>query len=595
MGNGAIKNAADPAKPNNASIDEIFLNIDQPTPRSPISKNSLSVVPLDVISFYCTQWEQTNKNLEPAEPNCSIYLSYCWFDEQQSHQIAKKLTEHGLKLTMDKDKMSLDSTNAIYKSDVIVLCISKSYMSCDACLKEAHLSFQQEVPIIPILLVPGYKPDNWLAQIIAGKKYKLITADLKKYDYNASKDFIFNELKGVCSKVSKKISYPVRKINLTKKQLTAQIKKYNTNFDKKISNEKKLIDQNKIHIDKVFDDLIQSDGLKSEFGCVYRWLNKYPNVTISNYVPFSPTGDINDAIFAMAEEVKENFKKNLRISTSFGTQATTLSNKRTVNLCLIAKANQLTRPKEDVPIDSATELYMKLIKRSWKFNTSLPNGKLAWATIENRDFNNRPARTSEEIERRKILDSDLDIGRKRRVQLSKYFKCEQDTFCKFAQKMLHNLVTLEEFCKNFTHEKKKLIEEPTISPCSLDQKEPLLNYEPQEKDESEFEKFKDESIETSSGENNKMVLKKEHSLLNYGPQFFSIENENSSYQHKNESEFEEFKEKNPILEYETQFFSIENESSLYQHKNESEFEKFKEKNPILEYEPQFFMIDFYFK
>lgn len=534
MGNGVGKIPEQKFDQKNASYLGEFSFLSE---KSNLSIENISIKQKDTLfsssdNLNNNQSSSSNNKIEFYQNNintkCFIYLSYCWFDEEQSHQIVEKLSQLGLNVTMDQEKISTDTLNDIYNSDMIVICISKSYLSCNACLREAYLSFNQNVPIIPILLTTNYKPDAWLAQIIAGKKYKLITENSKRYDYNKSKDFIFKTIQIWNDKLIDKKQPFVKKKKFNYRELAKLRENYRIKFQNQILKEKNLIEENRQYILKVFADLIQNEAeFGKQFSCIYRWLKKYPNVTFSNFAPFTPTGDINDATFIPEEGISKN--------QSFHSQSK-------MNSCLASKINQLDNFINSVTYDMTENIFIKFENKPWNFDTNLVNGNVAWKTIENKDFNNQPARSIKEIKRRKMLDLNLKLGKKRRLELSKYFKCKSDTFCKFAEKMLDNLTKFEEFCKNFNQSYNKSIDENKIS-------------------------FQFKSIHHND---DKKITPKD----------------------KN-SQVEEFNSKTVLCENEkNQSKNFENEM-----KKSSELiqNKVIKKHPLSEYEPVFFKIDFYYK
>lgn len=459
---------------------------------------------------------------------CLIYFSYCWFDEEQSHQIAYKLIDLGLDVIINKDKLSLDPSSAIYGSDMILICISKSYLSCHECLREAYLSFKQNVPIVPILLTTGFKPNVWLSQIIAGKRYTLITDSL---DYNKSRDLIFKKIQNFKNKLVDQKQPNKKNINKSNRELTKLRENYILKFQNQILKEKKLIEEKRQHILEAFADLIHNEAeFKKEFVSIYRWFKKYPNVTRSNFVPFTPTGDINDAIFPLNQEDINSLRQQLYIF--YPERQNMQANKTKVNLCLIAKASHLDNLKKCEPFDLTTKFRINFTNKPWNYDTSLANGIVAWKTIENEDFHFQPARRIKEINKRKRLDLNLKLGKKRRVELCKYFKCESDMFCKFAQRMLDNLKNFEAFCKdcdliiqkNYTdlnlNENKVIFMEKNTNSQKLIDKTDLTKI-----DKKNIIKLEDgkEKIDINVNEKNKNQVEKKHPLSVYEPVFFKID------------------------------------------------------------------------
>ncbi|CAF0839072.1 unnamed protein product [Brachionus calyciflorus] len=233
---------------------------------------------------------------------------------------------------------------------------------------------------------------------------------------------------------------------------------YDKQFSLKVEKEKNFVEREREHLKKVFvyDDFLK--GLYLEVPWIYRWYNKYPKVILSNFPPFSPSGDYNDAAFQIPSDFFDYLKSDTKISngsTGRGNNASHLISKKSTNLCLVSadyEINLLNKKKNESKYDASILDFMKSIERLSRFETNIPKGHVVWKTIDNLDFNSQPPRSEKEIMRRKLLDSDLRIKKLLRINISKYFNdkyhdCEQDQFCLFAEKMLNNIQDFEDFYK----------------------------------------------------------------------------------------------------------------------------------------------------
>ncbi|CAF1433505.1 unnamed protein product [Adineta steineri] len=185
---------------------------------------------------------------------------------------------------------------------------------------------------------------------------------------------------------------------------------------------------------------------------VNRWIAKYPEVTWLNFPPFTPSGDINDATFLLPADVAKDPRKVLRVWLNsyqnfvcggFGN----VTHEKTRNRSsTVTKSDHALKIKESLnKQDESILYYMKLIERHWSFNTGIAKGATVWATIDG--FIGAGLKSIAEQDRRQLLDSNLNIMKKRRQKLSAYFHAKPDTFCIFAQLMRKNILDFQETCK----------------------------------------------------------------------------------------------------------------------------------------------------
>ena len=116
----------------------------------------------------------------------NVMISYCWANKDVCHLLADRLIENNFRVWIDRDKINGDiyssMADAIDNSDCIILCISEPYFESVNCQREARYAADRNRPIIPIIVSEKYKPEKWLALIIAGKLYY-------KLDHNAQFSF----------------------------------------------------------------------------------------------------------------------------------------------------------------------------------------------------------------------------------------------------------------------------------------------------------------------------------------------------------------------------------------------------------------------
>lgn len=380
----------------------------------------------------------------------NIYLSYCWYDQNVVEKIADLISEMGFNVLFDNDdeKLKLNIFNAIYKSDLILLCLSESYLKCFSCQKEAKYCFEKKIPTLALSIEENFVPDKWLSKIIAGRQY---TKLVRPIEYLHSKSMFCKKLNEIYSRMQyhKIIDFRNEKRFPKQDEIVKKRKLYDQKLDLLTKKEQKAVNEEKQKIEKLFVNDGMIDELKNDLPIIYRWYIKLPNVTLSNIVPFTPTGDINDAVFPYPPEQLELIQSCYKCKGSSSGRGNTLSHfntHNTVNLCwLSAQYDKLIAEQQKNTPDKTHEYFAKLIERNFRLNTTLGDNYI-W-----RSYVGFPEdRTEEEMELRKKLDNNLNIKQKRRVNLSKYFNeryknCPEDTFCKFAKQLFKNKQEFEAF------------------------------------------------------------------------------------------------------------------------------------------------------
>ena len=222
---------------------------------------------------------------------------------------------------------------------------------------------------------------------------------------------------------------------------------YDENMNKQIQNDQIKVEESKEHIDKVFEvaknnyrenvNLLETPG-------ILNWILKYPVLTIKNVMPFSPTSDVNNALFEIPNQ--EIWPKRDYQAFSCG-ELGRFRRKKRPNACRLEVETPLNKQikNNETKEDSNHIFFAKLIERAYKpFNTGLVYGTTAWKTINS--FISPVLKSEKEMQMRIKLDTDLSICKERRLHLSKYFKAEPDTFEKFAEKLRQNILDFDQFC-----------------------------------------------------------------------------------------------------------------------------------------------------
>ena len=95
--------------------------------------------------------------------------------------MADKFIEKKFQVWIDRDRTSSeDLFFAMENCEIVLLFISKSYLNCSDCQREARYAFDQNMDIVMVNLNESYVPDKWVAQVIGGKKFSILV-DSKKF------------------------------------------------------------------------------------------------------------------------------------------------------------------------------------------------------------------------------------------------------------------------------------------------------------------------------------------------------------------------------------------------------------------------------
>ncbi len=169
---------------------------------------------------------------------------------------------------------------------------------------------------------------------------------------------------------------------------------YNQYLNKQIQNDQVKVANAKEHIENLYKISSDKTNLTADLqapALIHNWILKYPLITIKNVMPFTSTGDINDAEFTLFKH--HNSGLNIKNYENF---------------------------------------YCSSLRS--RFKTGTP----AWKTIDG--FIGTKLKSQNEIKLRKRLDSDLSLRKNRRLRLSQYFGAEPETFCIFAERMRKNII-----------------------------------------------------------------------------------------------------------------------------------------------------------
>lgn len=256
-----------------------------------------------------------------------------------------------------------------------------------------------------------------------------------------------------------------------------QLDEYNIRLKQKIAVDKVKVQELKLEVQKLIENKLpifyptyyetsntDDHTLTNEtLVPMRRWMKRYPEITWTNMIPFTETGDINDAIFRLPEDIRDDPLKFLRpwlknyraFDCGVFISDPTSKSKRAESTIVIPNKcyNEPQFLKGKVyKQDEAIIYYQNLIKRIWHFDTSIPKGTYVWRPIQS--YIGTATWTDAELMKRKQLDTDLNLMVERRQRLSLYFQADIGHFCRFAEKMRTNIIELEDACKNELKQKK---------------------------------------------------------------------------------------------------------------------------------------------
>ncbi|XP_035680657.1 uncharacterized protein LOC118418703 [Branchiostoma floridae] len=124
-----------------------------------------------------------------------IMISYCYKQQKKVAKIRAHLNKVGYKVWSDENmEGTLLSTKArgIKNAAIVLIALSDDYVQNYDCKKEAILAKEKKRKIIPMKMA-DYKPDPWLALLIAG---------LSSVDFSSTQSFT-GQLKKLKSKIEK--------------------------------------------------------------------------------------------------------------------------------------------------------------------------------------------------------------------------------------------------------------------------------------------------------------------------------------------------------------------------------------------------------
>ncbi|CAF1351161.1 unnamed protein product [Rotaria magnacalcarata] len=319
---------------------------------------SLAGIPFSVGTKSPVQEKQQSNKIDKNSHN--IAFSYCLEDEVVCQHLTMTLIDEGYKLYYSSSNIGLSQAQ-IEKSDLLLIYFNENYTKDKHCMANLNYAKSIGKTIIPIAEMKNVLQDTeenfWLNSVkITQLFYDLFDREIEieftgdsdlEYDYLLAKllchtkpgmtDQIYpqisevSEVKHVDKNYEQNLfGYTSKKLQeVTNEQRKEKENAYKRQLNKRIENEKISSDEIDILVGNlilVVEDLeeflqgknpnhdIYSGNRSIDFNreqndkyrranaiallhCIKRWLNKAPNVMKKNIAPFTPTGDINDALF----------------------------------------------------------------------------------------------------------------------------------------------------------------------------------------------------------------------------------------------------------------------------------------------------------
>ncbi|CAF2078145.1 unnamed protein product [Rotaria magnacalcarata] len=436
---------------------------------------------------------QTALRLNPSTPRAAVNIT-CYNimlvhnanDQARCQRVADRLIDDGFSVLMIDTSTAMASIN---KCDCIIICLSHHSQENEEAIASVVTGADAKVILTKIQYFNG-SVSGWLHEYMIGKLcYYLYGSD--SY-FNLEYDKLMLEM----LKITKPgyISLLQSAVNTSDelqqiRQQTEQQRKhlYNKRVKKLMKLGKIADDDMKMCIEKLKDILKEPETDRDDMSNEYmpdeehgtteaiqhveaslllfhRWLNKAPNVFKQNIPPFTLTGDINDAIFPLPEDMNKNkeefmrryFKKYKPFSTIGSLTFSMSDHSRTASSPygnIPVKQLYLADRIFGIPSTEISQGNEQLISKRRNFFFIKKIGRNVWANFP---LLGPSVMSEQEIEKRKQLDGDLSIMKefrdmKTQEYVNKYPEKERkilNIFQKFMEQKMKNEIALETLNKN---------------------------------------------------------------------------------------------------------------------------------------------------
>ncbi|CAF2058941.1 unnamed protein product [Rotaria magnacalcarata] len=254
-----------------------------------------------------------------------VILSYCQEDNRKCQCLANRLIEEGFSIWAEPviADQQRDVSSQIDKSSCIIICISENHYEKWSCQKEARYALQSGKRVF-LAKIRNDPLVGWQREIFEGKFFFQMFGSENHFDMEFGK--LLLEILRYCKCNTGTIIQETSdhsKTNNNESDSFFSVEERRSIYEKKI---KALTDISRIQkkemkmlveqLQNVMDDVnenkstpnTQTSNDKSKdpqtseiLNWIKRWLRKSTNIIKQNLPPFSPTGDINDALFPMPE------------------------------------------------------------------------------------------------------------------------------------------------------------------------------------------------------------------------------------------------------------------------------------------------------
>eukprot|EP01052_Picozoa_sp_SAG31_P010692 SAG31_NODE_593_length_13721_cov_5.192175_3_plen_1231_part_00 len=102
-----------------------------------------------------------------------IMISYCWEQQIVIKRVHAALIQRSYNVWIDIEQMTGSAVDAmagaVEAAAVMLFGVSQQYKESTNCRLEAQYAMQREVPLVPLMLVDGYRADGWLGMLMGAK------------------------------------------------------------------------------------------------------------------------------------------------------------------------------------------------------------------------------------------------------------------------------------------------------------------------------------------------------------------------------------------------------------------------------------------
>ena len=99
-----------------------------------------------------------------------VMMLYCWDQQPVVKRVHAALVRRGYAVWIDIEQMTGSTVDsmaaAVENAEAVLIGVSRQYKESTNCRLEAQYAMQREVPVVPLLLVEGYRADGWLGMLM---------------------------------------------------------------------------------------------------------------------------------------------------------------------------------------------------------------------------------------------------------------------------------------------------------------------------------------------------------------------------------------------------------------------------------------------